>query len=132
MPSTRSGETWSRRTVSRNPSGSTTSISSPTRARSERARWRASPPTITARPPSRLAKNDGKLPRLHAEGFVDRDLSAALQDRAPLRHLGRLVQRGRFDDRVAGGPLSDRAFAHRAASLDFVHRPYKRLPHAGD
>src|SRR5260370_39210835 len=121
MPSTRSGETWSRRTVSRNPSGSTTSISSPTRARRERARWRASPPTITARPPSRLAKNDGKLPRLHAKGFVDRDLSAALQDRAAFGHLGGLVQRVRFDDRVAGGPLSDRSLCHGAVSLDLVH-----------
>src|ERR1700694_3070129 len=97
-PSTCSGETWSRRTVSRKPSGSMTSISSPTRARSERARWRASPPAITARPPSRLAKNDGNLPRLHAEGFVDRDLPATLEDRAAPRHLGRLVQLGRLED----------------------------------
>src|SRR5260370_26527929 len=98
-----------------------TSVSSATRARSERARWRASPPTITARPPSRLAKNDGKLPRLHAEGFVDRALSAALQDRAASGHLGGLVQPARFDDRVAGVPLSDRSLGHRAVSIDLLH-----------
>src|ERR1700687_1706996 len=120
-PSTCSGETWSRRTVSRKPSGSMTSISSPTRARSERARWRASPPAITARPPSRLAKNDGNLPRLHAEGFVDRDLPATPEDRGSLSHLGCLFQLARFDDRVAAGPLADRSLGHCAVGLDLVH-----------
>src|ERR1700687_144402 len=120
-PSTCSGETWSRRTVSRKPSGSMTSISSPTRARSERARWRASPPALTARPPSRRAKTDATLPRLHAEVFVARDLPATLEDRAALRHLGRLVQLVRFDDRVAAGPLADRSLGHCAVGLDLVH-----------
>src|SRR6202158_3604223 len=119
--STCSGETWSRRPVSRKPSGSVTAISSPPRARSERSRWRASPPAITARPPSRLAKNDGNLPRLHAEGFVDRDLPPTLEDRGALRPLGRLVQLVRFDDRVAAGPLADRSLGHCAVGLDLVH-----------
>src|ERR1700682_5796929 len=162
-PSTRSGETVSRRTVSMKPAGSITSIPSPTLARSERARWRASPPSMTARSPSRRAKNAGTvlihLPtcgevgrRLRRPGgerrvgsrdleetashrfecFVDGYLASASQDWAALGHLGRLLERCRLDDAVAGSPLADSALGDRPARLDLADRPRKCMTAVDD
>src|SRR5438874_6912036 len=85
-------------------------MTSPGRARSERARWRASLPSISTRPPTRRPKNAGTLH--HVEGFVDGNLRAALDHRTSPRQLRRGVQRLRLDDAVAGGTLTDRAFSH--------------------
>src|SRR5258708_10680475 len=57
------------------------------------------------------------------EGFVDGDLSSALDDRAALRHLRGLVHCRRLQDAVAGRALADRAFCYRAVLFHFVDRP---------
>src|SRR2546430_1901373 len=113
-----------------NPSGSTTSISWPGLARSERARWCASSPSITTRSPTRRPKNAGKLH--HVEGFVDGDLRAALDHRASLRQLRGLVQRRRLDDAVARGPLADRSLRDRAIGFQLVHRSGERIAWVDD
>src|SRR5690242_13423683 len=56
----------------------------------------------------------------HVEGFVDRDLRAALDHRARLRQLRRLVQGWRLDDAVARGALADGSFRHGAVRVDLV------------
>src|SRR5207302_6069399 len=109
------------------PAGSTTWISSPALARNGRARWRASAPSMIARPRSCEAKNDGTAPLHHVEGFVDRDRRAAFDHRAALRHLRRGAERRRLDDAVAGRTLSDRALGDAAFGVDLVDRARKRV-----
>src|SRR3989304_4277971 len=53
-------------------------------------------------------------PLHHREGLEDRDLGAALQDRAALRHTDRRVQGVGLDDRVAARHRARGTVAHRA------------------
>src|SRR5437588_3809911 len=110
-----------------NPAGSTTSISSPALARSDRARWRASAPSMIARPRSCLAKNAGTAALHHVEGFIDRDRRAAFDHRAALGHPGGRLQRGCLDDAVPGRPLPDGAFGDAPFGVDLVDRARERI-----
>src|SRR5260370_7465118 len=63
----------------------------------------------------------------HVEGFVNRDLRAALDDRTRLRKLRRLVQGWRLDDAVTARALPDGSLCHRAVAVDLVDRAGKRV-----
>src|SRR5438445_1040210 len=106
---------------------SSTTNCTQSRARSARAMLRESPPSMTARPCSRFAKNAGNAKLHHVEGFVDRDRRAAPDHGARLGQLGGLDQRRRLDDAVAGCALTDRALRDRAVSLDLVNPTRKRI-----
>src|SRR5216684_1794557 len=117
--------TVSTRTVSRNPWASTTWISSPGFARSERARCDASEPRMIARSPSRSAKKNGNELH-HRRGFVHRDAAAALEDRAAPRQLCGHIEVLGVKDRVAGGALADRTFRGGAVVANLVHAARER------